>query len=131
MRRQLFSLKNQNQITFESSIDLKKGNNFFREKFSISNPKLWWPAGHGEQFLYNFNVTIKSIKNHINIPIKTGIRDVFVVREKDKVGKSFEIHVNGKPIFAKGANWIPADSFTTRLRKMIMLTLSDLPAMLI
>ena len=27
------------QITFESSIDLKKGNNFFREKFSISNPK--------------------------------------------------------------------------------------------
>ena len=105
------------QITFESSIDLKKGNNFFREKFSISNPKLWWPAGHGEQFLYNFNVTIKSIKNHINIPIKTGIRDVFVVREKDKVGKSFEIHVNGKPIFAKGANWIPADSFTTRLKK--------------
>ena len=105
------------QITFESSIDLKKGNNFFREKFSISNPKLWWPAGHGEQFLYNFNVTIKSIKNHINIPIKTGIRDVYVVREKDKVGKSFEIHVNGKPIFAKGANWIPADSFTTRLTK--------------
>ena len=105
------------QIAFESSIDLKKGNNFFREKFSISNPKLWWPAGHGEQFLYNFNVTIKSIKNHINIPIKTGIRDVFVVREKDKVGKSFEIHVNGKPIFAKGANWIPADSFTTRLKK--------------
>ena len=33
------------------------------------------------------------------------------------MGKSFEIHVNGKPIFAKGANWIPADSFTTRLNK--------------
>ena len=67
--------------------------------------------------LYNFNITIQSNNNQINIPIKTGIRDVYVERKEDKVGKSFEIHVNGKPIFAKGANWIPADSFTTRLNK--------------
>ena len=105
------------QITIESSINLKNGNNFFREKFSIANPKLWWPAGHGEPFLYNFNITIQTSKNQIKIPIKTGIRDVYVERKEDKVGKSFEIHVNGKPIFAKGANWIPADSFTTRLNK--------------
>ena len=64
------------QITIESSINLKIGNNFFREKFSIANPKLWWPAGHGEPFLYNFNITIQTSKNQINIPIKTGIRDV-------------------------------------------------------
>ena len=105
------------QMTIESSINLKNGNNFFREKFLIANPKLWWPAGHGEPFLYNFNIAIQSSKNQINIPIKTGIRDVYVARKEDKMGKSFEIHVNGKPIFAKGANWIPADSFTTRLNK--------------
>ncbi len=31
------------------------------------------------------------------------------------MGKSWQFVVNGVPIFAKGANWIPADSFPTRL----------------
>ena len=52
-----------------------------------------------------------------NILKRIGIRDVFIKRERDEKGKSFEIHINGKPIFSKGANWIPADSFTTRIQK--------------
>ena len=30
-------------------------------------------------------------------------------------GRSFTFVVNGQPIFAKGSNWIPADSFPTRI----------------
>ena len=41
------------------------GSNFIKEKFSLRNPKLWWPAGHGDQFLYHFNVIINSRKNQI------------------------------------------------------------------
>ena len=104
-------------IVFESSISLMIGSNFIKEKFSIRNPKLWWPAGHGDQFLYHFNVIINSRKNQIKASLRTGIRDVSINRKKDEAGTAFEIHVNGKPIFAKGANWIPADSFTTRLKK--------------
>ena len=40
-----------------------------------------------------------------------------VIRETDSKGESFVVKVNGRPIFLKGANWIPADSFTTRLKK--------------
>ena len=97
-------------------IQLKRGENSFKEDLSIHNPDLWWPSGHGEQPLYTFNVSIESSTNHVQFSKRIGIRDVFFRREKDEKGTSFEIHINGKPIFSKGANWIPADSFTTRLK---------------
>ena len=31
--------------------------------------------------------------------------------------KSFQFRVNGVPFFAKGANWIPADTFVTRIER--------------
>ena len=97
-------------------IKLKKGKNFFKEDFSITNPDLWWPSGHGDQPLYTFSVSVESSTNHVQVLKRIGIRDVFIKRERDEKGKSFEIHINGKPIFSKGANWIPADSFTTRIQ---------------
>ena len=36
-------------------------------------------------------------------------------RSRIEWGRSFTFVVNGVPIFAKGSNWIPADSFPTRL----------------
>lgn len=96
---------------------LKKGQNHFKKSLFITDPELWWPAGHGEQPLYDFNVVIESKRSSVAQNKKIGIRDVFIKREKDDRGESFEIHVNKKPIFSKGANWIPADSFTTRLKK--------------
>ena len=97
-------------------IRLKKGGNFFREDFSISDPDLWWPSGHGDQPLYTFRLSIESNTNHVQFSKRIGIRDVSIKRERDEKGKSFEIYINGKPIFSKGANWIPADSFTTRIQ---------------
>ena len=102
---------------FQIPVALVAGKNIFKESFSINNPDLWWPAGHGEQLLYTFKLSIESISNSIAFSKRIGIRDVFIKREKDEKGASFEIYVNGKPIFSKGANWIPADSFTTRISK--------------
>ena len=61
-------------------------------------------------------MSVESSTNHVQVLKRIGIRDVFIKRERDEKGKSFEIHINGKPIFSKGANWIPADSFTTRIQ---------------
>ena len=41
--------------------------------------------------------------------------DVEVIVEDDDVGRSMSFRINGRDVFAKGANWIPADSFPTRL----------------
>ena len=46
---------------------------------------------------------------------RIGLRTIEVVHERDAEGKSFTIKVNGAPVFMKGANWIPADSFVTRV----------------
>jgi beta-mannosidase len=44
-----------------------------------------------------------------------GLRTLELRRQPDEWGESFTFVVNGVPIFAKGSNWIPADSFPTRI----------------
>ena len=45
---------------------------------------------------------------------RIGFRTVEVIVENDEVGRSMAFRVNGRDIFAKGANWIPVDAFPAR-----------------
>jgi beta-mannosidase len=81
----------------------------------VENPLLWWTNGLGEQNLYDVTVILED-ENHIldQKEYKIGLRTIDLIQEEDEFGKSFQFIVNGVPIFAKGSNWIPADSFLTR-----------------
>ena len=110
-------------INIVKSIDLSPGINQIKKIVEISKPDLWWPNGHGQQNMYEFNVKVESVDYYESIKKRVGLRDFKVEQKIDKKGSSFTFVVNGKPIFSKGANWIPADSFTTRLTKKNYYTL--------
>jgi beta-mannosidase len=86
------------------------GETIVHHVFVIDQPRLWWPAGSGEQALYNVDVTIPG--DHVRRQV--GIRTVELLTEPDSAGSRFAFRVNGREIFCKGANWIPADALYSR-----------------
>ncbi len=99
-------------------IKLKKGVNKVPLDFEIKNPRLWYPVGLGEQALYNFSAKLKLENNTVDERSdRTGLRTLVLRQTPDDNGKSFTFVINGIPVFGKGGNWIPADSFPTRVTK--------------
>jgi beta-mannosidase len=83
---------------------------------SIENPQLWWPNGMGGQPLYQIDVQLLDGDLVLDSLEKSiGLRTLKLVREEDEWGESFRFACNGVPFFAKGSNWIPADTFVTRV----------------
>jgi beta-mannosidase len=86
----------------------------------ITRPQLWWPNGYGKQPLYQVQIALRRSDSSANTPrdvraFQIGLRTIELRQQDDQWGRSFTFVVNGIPIFAKGSNWIPADSFPTRI----------------
>ncbi len=85
----------------------------------VRNPQLWWPSGLGEQPLYEVVVELASAGRALDSSSRRiGLRTLELDRHPDAFGESFQFVVNGVPFFAKGANWIPADAFVTRMTRV-------------
>ncbi|XP_069834484.1 beta-mannosidase isoform X2 [Dendropsophus ebraccatus] len=79
---------------------------------------LWWPNGYGRQTGYNMSVTFHFEGEYIiEKTTKIYFRTVELVEEPidGSPGLSFYMKINGVPIFLKGSNWIPADSFQDKV----------------
>lgn len=103
---------------------------------SVQNPELWWPAGYGKQPLYTLEAAIQPLDTDGEAAVqwpqgttkqespstpglqrafkRIGFRQLQVITEPDEAGKSMIFRVNGRDIWAKGANWIPLDALPGR-----------------
>jgi len=102
-----------------SELPIKYGPNGirFNGTFTLKDIRLWFPNNFGEQYLYSFEFKLK----YKDIEIykekkKIGLRTVELIREQDAEGETFIFAINGKRVFAKGVNWIPADNILTWIK---------------
>lgn len=78
---------------------------------TVANVDLWWPRGYGEQPLYDVEVALGSDVWEGRVGFRTIELDV----APDEHGSPFDLTVNGRKVYIRGANWIPDDAFVTRL----------------
>lgn len=100
--------------TFKTTPKQKK----YEIPFTINNPKLWWTHILGEPFLYDIQVELihkgSVLETHSK---KLGIRSIELVTEKDSIGESFYFKLNEKPVYMKGANYIPQQMMESKVNR--------------
>ncbi|MGN1444115.1 MAG: glycosyl hydrolase 2 galactose-binding domain-containing protein [Acutalibacteraceae bacterium] len=112
-----------NGETIEIELISPNGDLIARERagkgeFIIKNPQLWWThelSPKPEQPLYTVQANLMADKEIVHtVSKKIGLREIRLNRKNDQYGQNFQFILNDVPIFIKGANYIPADSFITR-----------------
>ena len=82
--------------------------------FHIEKPELWWTNDISDKAVQPLYVAKLTLANHEEMSRTIGLRTIELNREADEYGKNFQFVLNGVPLFIKGSNYIPPDSFITR-----------------
>lgn len=113
----ILMFENDKVLEINKDIFLRSGKNYINLRTAISDAKLWWPNGMGEQSLYTIKVSAAVGDLQVYYPdFKFGIRTITL--NQSAMGnneRKFAFVVNGITAFCKGGNWIPADSIYARV----------------
>ncbi len=96
-------------IEFTKEIDVEAGatsqvkfDKRYYPQLAINAPKLWWPNGYGEQNLYTCKLRVL-----VDGEVSETKNVTFGIKEYtyDTTNNTLHLHINGVPVFVKGANW--------------------------
>jgi len=83
----------------------------------IDEPQLWWPNGYGAQPVYEYILRQHFADGIAEHRGSFGFRKVELDRSIiDGDNLQFAVRINGKKIFCRGSNWVPAECMTGRLK---------------
>lgn len=99
------------------TVALKKGFNRVEVATRVKKPRLWWPNGLGEPYLYDFTTTVSSDGASDSSSQEIGLRSIKLHNDKDQYGHNLYFEVNGKPVFMKGVDMVPLDNFLPRITR--------------
>ena len=95
---------------------LRSGVNYLDFDLTLEDPELWWPRGMGAQPLYGLRVELVGLgRRFVSREWTFGVRTLELNQDKVDSGHLFRLMVNGRDVFCRGANWIPADSLYARV----------------
>ena len=95
-------------LIIEQPLELGPGRNRHTLEFVVPQPRLWWPWDHGQPDLYRLTVEINDGEESLDEHTRTiGLRQVKL--------DGLTLHVNGQRVYARGANWVPADILPGRV----------------
>jgi beta-mannosidase len=99
-----------------STVQFSPGETVAEARIVVADADRWWPIGHGGQPLYDLDVVLMDGETALDSwHNRIGFRTVRIDTEPDESGTPFTILVNDRPIYIKGANWIPDDAFVHRV----------------
>ena len=89
------------------------GTDHYKGRLEIPDVALWWPHTHGDPALYEARLAVTLTGQDAAEPVdvslgRTGFRTLTLHTD----GGDFSLHVNGVPVFCRGACWTPPDPVT-------------------
>ncbi|MCA9291431.1 MAG: hypothetical protein KDA25_09900, partial [Phycisphaerales bacterium] len=85
-------------------------------RLDVPAPERWWPRDLGAPTLHDLRVDL-IVGDEIvdDATRRIGLRTATLDTTPDARGRRFTICVNDRPVFARGANWIPDSLFPTEM----------------
>ncbi|WP_454190870.1 beta-mannosidase [Paenibacillus sp. Marseille-Q7038] len=105
----IIALKDQDgKVVDQATTPVESGNAHM--ELRISSPHLWWTHDLGTPYLYQLEVRLFAEEEILDSYEEAiGIRTVELALQDAEGRDAFAFILNGVKVYAKGANWIPAD----------------------
>ena len=97
-------------VVAQRTVDLDRNQDPIDLELHVPRPRLWWPWDQGNPHLYRLTVELREDDRCLDSISETvGLRQV----EMD----SWTLRINGRRVYARGANWVPADILPGRVQE--------------